>query len=69
MLFRSQAPAVSVGQTVSKGQVIGYVGTTGNSSGNHLHFELRINGVRASALKLYPGMTFTGPDGRAVYGG
>ena len=64
-----QAPAVSVGQTVSKGQVIGYVGTTGNSSGNHLHFELRINGVRASALKLYPGMTFTGPDGRAVYGG
>ena len=36
---------------------------------NHLHFELRINGVRASVLTLYPGMTFTGPDGRTIYGG
>jgi len=41
---------VSVGQSVSQGQVIGQVGSTGYSTGNHVHFEVQINGSTRNPL-------------------
>jgi murein DD-endopeptidase MepM/ murein hydrolase activator NlpD len=53
-------PGIRKGATVTQGQVIGYVGTTGLSTGPHLHFELIKNGTHIDA------MTETAPPGDPI---
>jgi len=52
---------VSVGDVVEKGEVIGAVGFTGNSTGPHLHFELRDFGYLVDPLQYLPGEEITAP--------
>ena len=46
------ATAVTAGETVTAGQVTGYVGSTGDSTGNHLHFEVMQGGIRVNPLDM-----------------
>lgn len=48
--------AVSVGDWVGAGQCVGYMGASGNASGTHLHFEIRINGSTVDPEGWFPGL-------------
>jgi murein DD-endopeptidase MepM/ murein hydrolase activator NlpD len=49
-LYAHQSRLACGGGSVSQGQVIGYVGSTGHSTGPHLHFETRVNGVAQNPM-------------------
>ena len=46
---------VKSGQNVSKGDIVGYAGSTGTSTATHLHFEVAVNGVRQDPLSYFSG--------------
>lgn len=46
------APGIRAGAPVNQGEIIGYVGSTGLSTGPHLHYELRVNGVHKNPLTI-----------------
>lgn len=51
--------AVSTGDYVEAGQLLGFVGSTGHSTGAHLHFETRYDGVKYNPMTEYPNLSIT----------
>ena len=52
---------VYAGQRVRKGDVIGYIGTTGRSTGPHLHYEVRISGLAVNPIPYMQADQFSRP--------
>lgn len=57
-----QDVAIASGDTVSAGTVLGHEGSTGLSTGPHLHFEVREAGIAVDPTRVFPGIF--GPDGQ-----
>src|SRR5204862_190056 len=63
------AKGTKVGTRVRQGQVIGYVGTTGRSTGAHLHYEVLQGGSQVNPLgiKIPEGRKLDGPDAKRFF--